>query len=108
MTTNTEKNLAPIRDVVGIVLAAMSNVAETVVARVRSMPPTQMQAQTRDTTPRPEPVSVADIAAERLQRLDTAVTHGDLSAADARELRSGYERIRARERAGLPPLDLTY
>jgi hypothetical protein len=75
MTTDTERNLSPLKSTIEAVQR--------------------------------EP-SAADIARTRLRQLDAAVQRGDISSEVARDLRHGYESIQARDRAGLPPLDLTY
>jgi hypothetical protein len=56
--------------------------------------------------PRRGPVSA--LVALRLRRLERAVRSGDIGAEEAANLRHGYEQARERERAGSPPLDLTY
>lgn len=110
MTTDTNKNFAAFRDARDTTLAALLNAAENLVTALRAL-------QRRTAQVRLEPhlerhsggsASLSSVADDRLRQLDAAVVRGDVTPEDVQDLRDGYERVRTRDQAGLPSLDLTY
>jgi hypothetical protein len=103
MTTNTNKDVAPVRDVYDRALVVLSDFAQRIALSLRSAHMRRRAQVHIDRVP-----AGTEIADERIRQLDAAVECGDVTAEDVRSLREGYERVRSGERAGLPPVDLTY
>jgi len=101
MTTDTNKRLAPTRDVFDAALRTLSDVLERAALWLRS-------TQEHRTQSRGRIAPLQSVAADRIEQLDAAVERGDVTLDEVRSLREGYERVRSREQSGLPPLDLTY